>query len=130
MNAAVILAVAAGGALGSVARYLMSTVLRGAAPGFPWGTLLVNVVGGLAMGLITAYAMTRPGALSDTFRIGLTTGILGGFTTFSAFSIETLLLWRDGNAATAFANIAANLVLSLAACAIGFWLGRLNAAPL
>ncbi|WP_293369606.1 fluoride efflux transporter CrcB [Nevskia sp.] len=126
MNAAVILAVAAGGALGSVARYLMSTVLRSTAPGFPWGTLLVNVVGGLAMGLITAYALTRPGALSDTVRIGLTTGILGGFTTFSAFSIETLLLWREGSAAAAFTNIAANLLLSLAACALGFWLARIS----
>ena len=124
MNATVILAVAAGGALGSVARYLMSAVLRSAAPGFPWGTLLVNVVGGLAMGLITAYALARPGALSDTVRIGLTTGILGGFTTFSAFSIETLLLWRDGSAAMAFANLAANVVFSLAACALGLWLGR------
>ncbi len=126
MNAAVILAVAAGGALGSVARHLLSTLLRSTAPGFPWGTLAVNVVGGFAMGAITAYAMTRPGSLSDTVRIGLTTGVLGGFTTFSAFSIETLLLWRDGNAAAAFANVAANLLLSLAACALGFWLARVS----
>lgn len=124
MSAAVILAVAVGGALGSVARYLLSTLLRNAAPGFPWGTLAVNVVGGLAMGVIVAYAVTKPGALSDTLRLGLTTGILGGFTTFSAFSVETLLLWRDGSATAAFANVAANLTLSLAACAIGLWLGR------
>ena len=124
MNAAVILAVAAGGALGSVARYLLSTLLRGAAPGFPWGTLAVNVVGGLTMGAITAYALAKPGALSDTLRLGLTTGILGGFTTFSAFSVETLLLWRDGSSTAAFANIAGNVTLSLAACAIGLWLGR------
>lgn len=117
-------AVAFGGALGSVARYALSASLRTLQPGFPWGTLIVNVTGGLAMGAITAYAITRPGALSDTLRIGLTTGILGGFTTFSAFSIETLLLWRDGNAAAAFANIAANLILSLGACALGFWLAR------
>ncbi|WP_273454757.1 fluoride efflux transporter CrcB [Nevskia ramosa] len=124
MNAPVIFAVAVGGALGSVARYLLSTLLRGAAPGFPWGTLAVNVVGGFAMGAITAYALAKPGALSDTLRLGLTTGILGGFTTFSAFSIETMLLWRDGNSTAAFVNIAANLILSLAACAIGLWLGR------
>ena len=117
-------AVAFGGALGSVARYALSASLRALQPGFPWGTLIVNVTGGLAMGAIIAYAITRPGALSDTLRIGLTTGILGGFTTFSAFSIETLLLWRDGNAAAAFANVAANLILSLGACAIGFWLAR------
>ncbi|WP_295682809.1 fluoride efflux transporter CrcB [uncultured Nevskia sp.] len=124
MTATVIFAVAAGGALGSVGRYLLSTLLRGAALGFPWGTLAVNVVGGFAMGAITAYALTKPGALSDTLRLGLTTGILGGFTTFSAFSVETLLLWRDGSATAAFANIAANVILSLAACAIGLWLGR------
>lgn len=124
MNPMTILTVAAGGALGSVARYVASTLLRAAAPGFPWGTLLVNVVGGLAMGAITAYALAKPGALSDPLRLGLTTGILGGFTTFSAFSVETMLLWRDGAAAAAFANIAANVVLSLAACAIGLWLGR------
>ncbi|MDP3293265.1 MAG: fluoride efflux transporter CrcB [Nevskia sp.] len=124
MNAPLVLAVAAGGGLGSVARYGLSTLLRSTAPGFPWGTLAVNVVGGLAMGAITAYALTKPGALSDPLRLGLTTGILGGFTTFSAFSVETLLLWRDGSAATAFANIAANVILSLAACAFGLWLGR------
>lgn len=124
MNPSVLLAVAAGGALGSVTRYALSSLLRSAGPGFPWGTLAVNMVGGFAMGLITAYAMSRPAALSDTLRIGLTTGILGGFTTFSAFSIETLLLWRDGQPGLAFANLAANMALSLGACALGLWLAR------
>lgn len=118
------LAVALGGALGSVARHALSAQLRLAAPTFPWGTLAVNIVGGLAMGLISAYALARPGALSEPLRLGLTTGILGGFTTFSAFSVETLLLWRDGSATAAVTNIAANVVLSLAACALGLWLGR------
>ncbi len=117
-------AVAFGGALGSVARYALGASLCTLIPGFPWGTLIVNVIGGLAMGAITAYALVRPGALSEPLRLGLTTGILGGFTTFSAFSVETLLLWRDGSAAMAFANLAANVVLSLAACALGLWLGR------
>ena len=118
------LAVALGGAIGSVARHALSSSLRTLVPGFPVGTLIVNVAGGLAMGAITAWALARPAALSDTLRLGLTTGVLGGFTTFSAFSIETLLLWRDGNASVALANVAANLVLSLAACALGFWLAR------
>lgn len=117
-------AVACGGALGSVARYALSASLRTLIPGFPWGTLIVNVSGSLAMGAISAYALARPGSLSEPLRLGLTTGILGGFTTFSAFSVETLLLWRDGSAAMAFANLAANLVFSLAACALGLWLGR------
>lgn len=115
-------AVALGGACGSVARYGLSTLLRSAAPGFPWGTLAVNAVGGFAMGAITAWALARPGTLSDAARLGLTTGLLGGFTTYSAFSIETLLLWRDGHGALALANVGVNLVLSLGACALGFWL--------
>lgn len=118
------LTVALGGALGSLARHALSSSLRVLIPGFPWGTLVVNVVGGLAMGAITAYALARPVPLPEAVRLGLTTGILGGFTTFSAFSIETLLLWRDGAAWLAAGNIAANLGLSLAACALGFWLGR------
>lgn len=117
-------AVALGGACGSVARYALSASLRTLIPGFPWGTLIVNVVGGMAMGAITAYAAARPGALSEPLRLGLTTGILGGFTTFSAFSIETLLLWRDGQPGLALANLAANVGFSLCACALGFWLAR------
>jgi CrcB protein len=124
VNAAVWLSVAAGGALGSVARYGLSIWLRSTAPGFPWGTLAVNTLGGLAMGAITAWALARPGALSDVIRFGLTAGVLGGFTTYSAFSIETLLLWRDGQGVLALANIGVNLVCSLGACALGFWLLR------
>ena len=124
MNALTLLVVALGGALGSVARYVASTALRMAAPGFPWGTLLVNVVGGFAMGLITGYAASKPGALSDPLRLALTTGVLGGFTTFSAFSIETVLLWRDGQAGSALVNIGSNVALSVAACAVGYALAR------
>lgn len=119
----VVFAIAFGGALGSVARYYVSTAARLAFPGFPWGTLIVNVAGGLVMGVIAAVALARPG-FSDPLRLGLTTGVLGGFTTFSAFSLETMLLWRDGAVAVALANVAANMVLSLGACAIGLWVGR------
>lgn len=118
----VVFAIAFGGALGSVARYLVSTAARMAFPGFPWGTLIVNIIGGFVMGGIAAIALARPG-FSDPLRLGLTTGVLGGFTTFSAFSLETMLLWRDGAVSTAFANVAANVILSLAACALGLWLG-------
>lgn len=117
-------AVALGGACGSLARYALSAALRSAVHGFPWGTLAVNTIGSFAMGAITAWALTRPGALPDTVRLGLTTGLLGGFTTYSAFSIETLLLWRDGQGLLALANVGVNLGFSLAACALGFWLLR------
>ena len=66
--------------------------------------------------------------VSPTLRLGLMTGVLGGFTTFSAFSLETLNLWRDGTFALALGNIALNVVFSLAACALGFWLVQAAAA--
>jgi CrcB protein len=121
MNA--VLVVALGGALGSVARYFVTLAARMLWPGFPWGTLVVNVVGGFAMGLLIAYASGRPG-FSETLRIGLGVGILGGFTTFSAFSIDTVLLLREGSMLLMAANIAGNLLLSLGACMLGHWLGR------
>ena len=117
------LAVALGGALGSLARYALSLLCRAAVPGFPLATLIVNAVGGLCIGLIFALTAARPDT-PDWLRTGLITGVLGGFTTFSAFSLETLLLWREGSAGLALANIALNLLLSLGGCALGLWLGR------
>jgi CrcB protein len=118
-----VLAVALGGAFGSVARYLVAMATRTLWPGFPWGTLIVNVVGGFAMGLLIAYATGRPG-FPDTLRIGLAVGILGGFTTFSAFSIDTVLLLREGALGLGLFNVAANVLLSIGACFAGHWLGR------
>lgn len=115
--------VAFGGALGSIARYAVSSAARVWWPGFPWGTLIVNIVGGLVMGTVAALAMARPG-FPEPLRLGLTTGVLGGFTTFSAFSLDTMLLWRDASAGAALWNVIANVGLSLGACALGLWLGR------
>lgn len=117
------IAVAIGGASGSLARYALGLWARAAAPGFPIATLTVNAVGGLCIGLIFAATAGRA-EVPEWLRVGLITGVLGGFTTFSAFSLETLLLWREGNAVLALANIALNLLLSLGACALGLWLGR------
>lgn len=117
------LAVALGGAMGSLARYGLGVWVRGALPAFPMATLLVNVVGGLCIGLIFAAGATRPD-WPEWLRTGAITGVLGGFTTFSAFSLETLLLWQEGRVAAAFANVALNVMLSLGACALGLWLGR------
>lgn len=116
------LAVAGGGAVGSLARWQLALWLRGLAPGWPWGTLLVNVLGCLLIGWIAGSLAVRP--LPEWLRLGLMTGLLGGFTTFSAFSLETLELLRHG-AGAALLNVAANLLLALAACAAGLWLGRL-----
>lgn len=114
-------AVALGGALGSLARHGLGLWLRAVAQGWPWATLLVNGLGGLLMGLLVSLASTR--ALPELWRLALTTGVLGGFTTFSAFSIETLELARRG-LTPAVLNIGLNLLLALGGCALGLRLGR------
>ena len=115
--------VAIGGALGSVARYACAGLgvrLLGAA--FPWSTLFVNVSGSFAIGLLAALATPDAKPLvSGDVRAFLMIGLLGGFTTFSSFSLETLNLARAGQVAAAGWNVAWSLVLCLA----GVWLGYL-----
>jgi CrcB protein len=116
-----ILLVALGGAIGSAARYgvgLAAARLLGL--GFPWGTLIVNVVGGLAMGVLAA----RVGPEQEQLRLLLGVGLLGGFTTFSTFSLETLRLMEQAPASAGL-YMAASLVLSVAACWAGLMLGRI-----
>lgn len=115
-----ILLVALGGAVGSLARYgvgLAAARLLGLA--FPWGTLIVNVAGGLAMGALAA----RVGPEQENLRLLLGVGALGGFTTFSAFSLETVRLMQHANA-SAMLYVAASLGLSVGACWLGLVLGR------
>jgi CrcB protein len=118
------LAVGLGGAIGSIARHALGVTLRSWLPGagFPWATLLVNVLGGLAIGLLAGGGLARLGA-SETVRLGLITGVLGGFTTFSAFSLESARLLQDAPL-LAVANVVANVSLSLGACLCGLWLAR------
>jgi fluoride exporter len=113
--------VALGGALGSVARYACSVLaLRWLGAGFPWGTLFVNVAGSFAIGVLAALVTAdgRP-ALGPDARAFFVIGILGGFTTFSSFSLETLDLARSGAVGAA----AANAFLSLVSCLVAVWLG-------
>ena len=116
------LLVAVGGALGSVLRYwaggLAQQAAGGAAGGFPIGTLLVNVVGCLVIGALAQ--LGERSSLAPETRALLMTGVLGGFTTFSAFANETVLAWRAG----AMAVAAANVVLSVALCIAGVAIGR------
>jgi CrcB protein len=91
--------------------------------GFPLGTLFVNVAGCLVMGLL-AGALAFRGHLPPEMRLFLMTGILGGFTTFSAFSLDAALLWQRGEPALAALYVGASVVLSLAAVAIGLILAR------
>ena len=115
-----------GGGLGAASRHGVN--LAGArliGGGFPWSTLIVNAVGSLLMGLIAGWLAFRSGVpWSQHTRLFLTTGFLGGFTTFSAFSLETALLWERGAAGEAAAYVLANVVLSVAGVFVGFWVMR------
>jgi len=101
--------VAAGGAIGAAARYGVGTAaLRLFGPGFPWGTLAVNLVGGFAMGVL---AGTIPAdARGSSLRLLLAVGVLGGFTTFSAFSLEVVLMLERGEIGPALLYVAASVI--------------------
>ena len=115
--------VALGGALGSLGRYgLQLASLRVMGPAFPVGTLALNVLGCLVMGLLFVW-LTERGLMR--FAPLLITGILGGFTTFSAFSLDALLLWEKGQVAWAAGYVLASVLLSLAAVGAGVWLMRM-----
>ncbi len=113
--------VALGGAIGSAARYGVGlAAARWLGLAFPWGTLTVNIIGGLAMGLLAA----RTGPEQEQVRLLLGVGVLGGFTTFSAFSLETVRL-MEHQPGLAILYAGASLVLSVGACWLGLMLGRL-----
>lgn len=124
VNAQMLLAVAAGGALGSVGRYLAaSAVGHAVGTGWPWGTLAVNVVGGFAIGLLAGLMALRWSVPAE-LRGFLITGILGGFTTFSAFSLELMTMIERHDWAPAAGYVLASVLLSLAAVAAGLALAR------
>jgi fluoride exporter len=122
---AVIFGVAAAGALGALSRYGVDTfVERRSDSVFPWATFLINVSGCLAVGFLIAALVDRQRA-PQWLRTGLVLGFCGGYTTFSTFAQESLDLLETGKAAVAFAAIAANVLLGLAAVFVGLRLGRL-----
>jgi len=111
-----VISVALGGALGSVLRYLIGLVVT-----FPLGTLTVNVIGSLAIGLIWVHLADR--GLQHWLPFVMT-GLLGGFTTFSAFTLDALRLFEEGRVIAAGTYIAASMILSLMACGLGLWLAK------
>lgn len=116
-----VLAIAGGGAVGALLRYWMSSgthALLGR--GFPYGTLVVNVLGSFAVGFLFVLFLERM-TLSGEWRAGILIGVLGAFTTFSTFSIETLNLLEDG----AHLKASLNVALSVALCLAGAWFGLL-----
>ena len=112
--------VMAGGAFGAGARFLLARAVG--ASRFPWGTLGVNVIGGLLMGLLAA-AATR-GLVGEDARLALGVGVLGGFTTFSAFSLETVQLIGAGQTGAAIVYVLASVLGACAALYAGLILGR------
>lgn len=117
--------VALGGAVGSSARYLFGMqAMRLLGPGWPYGTLGVNVVGGLAMGMLAGWLAHRGGVDQDRWRLLLGVGMLGGFTTFSAFSLETALMIQRRDYGTAAAYAALSVFLSVGALFAGLLLSR------
>ncbi|MFB2551511.1 fluoride efflux transporter CrcB [Ensifer soli] len=119
-----IVLVAAGGAIGSVLRYQAGIVaLRLFGTHFPWGTLFVNVTGSLMIGIFVE-VIARAFDASMDVRVFLVTGVLGGYTTFSAFALDAVALSERGELATAFAYVAASVTVSIAAVFAGLALAR------
>ena len=113
-----------GGGAGSVARYLVTlAAARVIAPEFPFGTLIVNLLGCFLIGFVHQLAMASA-RFSPEIRLFLTTGVLGGFTTYSAFNYETLSFLEQGQAARAGGYAAAMIVGCAAAGALGIWIAR------
>ncbi len=114
------------GALGCLARYLLSGwVYALAGRGFPYGTLAVNVVGAFLIGLIMEFGL-RTTLIPQELRVGLTIGFLGGLTTFSTFSYETFRLLEDGEFVTATVNVFASVLV----CLVCTWAGIMTARHL
>lgn len=113
-----ILPIFIGGGAGAVCRYALSSlVARHAGNGFPWGTLAVNLAGAFAMGLVVSL-LSEKITLSENMRLLLTTGFLGGFTTFSAFSLEAALMLQKGDVANLVAYVTLSVVGTVAALII------------
>jgi CrcB protein len=119
-----ILAIAGGGALGALARFLVSNGLyRVLGRDFPWGTLGVNLLGSFAMGLLFVLLLERS-LLAPELRAAIMIGFLGSFTTFSTFSLETLTLVEQGEMLPALANVVVSVVVCIAACWAGIAAAR------
>ena len=115
-----------GGGLGAAARHWVNrTALDIVGPNYPAGTLAVNVVGSAAMGMLAAWFAFRGETTTAAERLFLTTGVLGGFTTFSAFALDTRLMWERHDIAAAMLYAGASVILSIVALIAGMFIVRL-----
>lgn len=119
----VILSVGVGGGIGALIRYFVAGWIQPAGAAFNWGIFIVNITGGLVMGLVVEASALKLN-LSPEVRAFITTGILGGYTTFSTFSLDSALLMQKGEYALAAAYVIGSVVLSIAALFAGLWIVR------
>ncbi len=118
------LAVGTGGAIGSMLRYAVTLwMIDRVGPGFPWHTALINVIGSFLIGAVAAYVQSSLG-VSPLISAFVMVGILGGFTTFSTFSFDTLTLLSDGSVGMALAYAAGTVILGISAAAAGIAIAR------
>jgi CrcB protein len=118
-----VLLVAVGGGIGAALRHLVNMAAMRLGISFPWGTLAINIVGCFVMGVFVEVLARRFNASSE-LRLFVATGILGGFTTFSAFSLDFAVLWERGALAPAIGYVLASVLGSLASVFLGLWLAR------
>lgn len=111
--------VATGGAVGSLARYGLAGAIN--TRSHPWGTILVNVAGSMMLGYLVGVWGFR---VDEPMRVGLAVGILGGFTTFSAFSVDVLWMWEKGDFGLAVISVALSVLGGIAGAAVGLAIGR------
>jgi CrcB protein len=124
-----LLLVALGGALGSALRYLVATAaLAWLGPGFPWGTLAVNLAGSFLIGVVQQAALEAL-LMSEETRLFLTAGVMGGLTTYSAFSYDTVRLLETGAWWTAWLNVAVTTAACVFLCFLGLTTARVLLAP-
>jgi CrcB protein len=124
MKASILGVVALGGAIGSMARYLIAGWVQSAAwDGFPFGIFAVNISGGLIMGILTELMALKFNVSLET-RAFLTTGIMGGYTTFSTFSLDSVMLIQRGAYASAATYVVGSALLSIVALFCGLWIVR------
>ncbi|MEO5759098.1 MAG: fluoride efflux transporter CrcB [Mesorhizobium sp.] len=118
-----LLLVVVGGGIGAGIRHLANIgALRLVGPNYPWGTMVINIIGSFVMGVFIASLVRRGG--SNELRLFVATGILGGFTTFSAFSLDFATLWERGSTLPALGYALASVIGAIIALFLGLWLAR------
>ena len=121
-----LMAIALGGAFGSVSRFLVAQEMgRRFGDFLPYGTLAVNVLGSLALGWLVTIFLDHP-EINSAIRLGIAVGFLGAFTTFSTFSVESVQLLLSGSISRSLLNIAANTVVCIGMCYLGIQIARLS----